>query len=143
MVAGFAVGGCAYLAPPLVTVGSCQLVVLADGPTQVPLQPPYRVRQNKVFPRAGSQRVRFHVVETAPRAEADITYKGRGWQTVHITLTDPEGQVRDDEDVPGEDINGGHMGTSLDTSGMWRERLQDDTAGCTQEFSIEVLAPTG
>ena len=130
----FVLTGCAYFAPAPVSVGPCVLVVLDDGPIRLQLQRPYRVRQYKVRSRPGSQE---------KDAQADITYRGTGWQDVHMTITDPAGVLRVDEDVPGVQINEGGMGDSLDMPGLWRERLQDDTAGCTQEFSVEVLPPTG
>ena len=126
--------GCTYLGPPPVSIGPCVLIVLADdGPTPERLQPPYRVRQVTVIARPGSHE---------PDAQADIAFRGTGWQTVHMTLTDPAGDVRMDEDVPGDEINQGGMGTTLDAPGLWREHLEDDQIGCTQEFSVEVVAPS-
>ena len=126
----FVLTGCGYFAPPPVSVGPCVLVVLAR-PSYQRLQPPYRVRQQKFIPQGAND------------PEADITFRGTGWQKVHMTLADPAGLLRMDEEVPGDDINDSGMGTSFDTPGLWRERLEDDNAGCTQEFSVEVLAPRG
>jgi hypothetical protein len=135
LVISFAVGGCALTAPPPIAVGPCTLVVLSDnGPTPERLAAPFIVREHRVQPRSGSSEA---------DAQADITFRGTGWQSVHMTLTSPAGDVRSDEDIPGAEINAGGMGTSLDAPGLWRFRLSDSDASCTAEFSVEVDPPTG
>jgi hypothetical protein len=47
------------------------------------------------------------------------------------------------DEVPGQEVNEGGMGVSLDAPGLWRFRLVDSGAGCTADFSVEVRGPTG
>jgi hypothetical protein len=125
LLATLVVSGCAFLAPPPVAAGPCTLILVSAGPAgNRQLQPP------------------FIVDLAAPDRMADVHLLGSGWTRVRVTLTDPTGNVRVDDEAPGDEINMGWTGVSVDAPGSWHVRLVDDDAGCTADFSVEVRAAT-
>ena len=125
LLATLVVAGCAFFAPPPVAVGPCTLILVVAGP-------------------AGNRQLEspFVVDLPAPDRMADVHFLGSGWTQARVTLTDPTGAIRVDDEAPGDEINMGWTGVSVDAPGRWHARLFDDDAGCTADFSIEARATT-
>jgi hypothetical protein len=119
--------GCTLMAPPGLAIGPCELTVttLAGGESRR-IDPPYRVRMA-----TGAV-----LAEWGP---SEILYTGTGWKLVHVTVTGPDGDLRAEYDVPGDNFSSTDDGPKLpiDEPGVWRFRLSDGAAGCVREFSVE------
>jgi hypothetical protein len=78
----------------------------------------------------------------AESGQTGISVVGTGWREADVTIAGPDGALFAEASADGQDISSGLVGWPLDKPGMYRFRLQDDQAGCIQEFSIEARPPS-